>query len=620
MRVSSERYRQGQRNSAGEQFFQNASIRWEQIFGSSRTLSAQSRQDKRQSPDRASKCRIGRKTQDYPHTPSAISHQASQDAQSSGISESSLSRFGRLKPLKSTKKSRSHVPAGGFDLADDFQNTAAFADSFSPSVPASAKYFKKATPPKKTKAPHDHRKTASQFHVLAIEPSDNNRRHSQAKHTVHKRTSQLSKSAHAFGLGQQRPQQKRQQKRQLGKLGDNFSGGMYSRHAQLARDDSHPEPSEASTKREISEGFWAILADFSLWLLRFLGLDGLLFLLQLVVFSLLLQHYLPPLSRYYFDQSATVLLLPAEDNLDKLLNDDILLTNSIDTDGPDLKQGIGGGEARLATALASFSGAVPADAMPAPSTQELQRILHPAYRTREYTVQSGESISLLAQRYRLNMSTLISANHIERAKSLQTGQTLLIPNMDGLLYQIRNQDNLAAIAQKYDTSIGALIDANQLESEKLAAGTQLFIPGATLNSYELRKVFGNLFIYPYNGRISSPFGYRSDPFRPGRREFHNGIDLVGPRGAKIKASSDAMVVSASYNSLFGNYVILQHSKGIKTLYGHMSKILVHKGQKIMQGQAVGRIGTTGRSTGPHVHFTIFVGGKAVNPLDYLSDY
>ncbi|MEM9424361.1 MAG: M23 family metallopeptidase [Spirochaetota bacterium] len=364
---------------------------------------------------------------------------------------------------------------------------------------------------------------------------------------------------------------------------------------------------------ESDSGFWDVLAGVSQGLLYFLRWEGLLFLSQLILFSLLLQQYLPPLSRYYFNRSAKVLLLPlegGEDGLEELLSEDILLTDVERADG------MGGGEIHIA---AINTAANPA-AKPGkePLKEPWESTLYPAYRTRDYIVKSGENISLLALRYHIKMSTLISVNRIERAKSLRAGQKLLIPNMDGLLYEIQNEDNLSKIAQKFEISMGSIIDANRLESEQLAVGSQIFIPGATLSSYELRKVFGSLYIYPHVGRFSSRFGYRRDPFRSRKREFHNGLDIVGPRGAPIKASSDGTVVSAGYHRIYGNYVILEHAKGIKSLYGHMSKRLVNKGQRVMQGEVIGRIGSSGRSTGPHVHFTIFMAGKAVNPLDYLS--
>ena len=375
--------------------------------------------------------------------------------------------------------------------------------------------------------------------------------------------------------------------------------------------------------QEASEDFWDILAGFSQFLFQSLRLEGLLFCVQMAVFSLLLQHYLPPWGRYYLQQVATIALLPSEKGLEQLLNEDILLTDLPEDAGfsalsinppansSDMR-GAGGGDIQ-------FAAIQPVSLSSTRKKEPLESVLNPVvYQTREYTVNRGEHISLLASRYHLRMSTLISVNRIKRAKNLKAGQTIHIPNIDGLLYDIQPGDNLERIAKKFDLNMGALIDINQLQSEVLQIGHSLFIPGATLSSYELRKVFGNLYIYPHAGRISSYFGYRNDPFRPIAREFHNGIDIAGSHGSPVKASSDGKVVSAGYHGVYGNYVIVQHAKGIKTLYGHLSQRLVVQGQSIIQGQKIGLIGSSGRSTGPHVHFTIFVGGKAVNPQDYLS--
>ena len=122
--------------------------------------------------------------------------------------------------------------------------------------------------------------------------------------------------------------------------------------------------------------------------------------------------------------------------------------------------------------------------------------------------------------------------------------------------------------------------------------------------------------------FTSGYGVRSDPFK-GRAAMHAGIDLAGPVGTPIYATADATVLRAGYNSGgYGNLVELDHGKGITTRYGHMSKIMVSLGQRITRGQQIGLMGSTGRSTGSHLHYEVRIDGRAVNPIPFMksNDY
>ena len=122
--------------------------------------------------------------------------------------------------------------------------------------------------------------------------------------------------------------------------------------------------------------------------------------------------------------------------------------------------------------------------------------------------------------------------------------------------------------------------------------------------------------YPVRGWITSPYGYRRDPFT-GRREFHEGVDIAAPIGAPIRAPADGVVVFAGRKPGYGKMVILDHGYGYSTAYGHCSKILVRIGQKVKRGQIIAKVGNTGRSTAPHLHYEVRVGKVAVNPYYYL---
>lgn len=123
---------------------------------------------------------------------------------------------------------------------------------------------------------------------------------------------------------------------------------------------------------------------------------------------------------------------------------------------------------------------------------------------------------------------------------------------------------------------------------------------------------------PYDGRQTSSFGDRRNPFGGGSIEGHPGIDFAGRIGDPISVTANGVVVFAGPRGGYGNCVIVQHSNHLKTLYGHMSRVEVRPGQKITAGQTVGLLGSTGRSTGPHVHYEIMKNDIKVNPQDYLN--
>lgn len=126
-------------------------------------------------------------------------------------------------------------------------------------------------------------------------------------------------------------------------------------------------------------------------------------------------------------------------------------------------------------------------------------------------------------------------------------------------------------------------------------------------------------IYPTDSqRITSSFGYRSDPFTK-RPSFHAGIDFGGKRNDPIYATADGVVQSTGYNRNAGNHVIIQHENGIRTFYYHLQKSLVTKGQEVSKGEEIGKLGSTGRSTGPHLHYEIEVNGVKVDPKPYLHE-
>ena len=118
-------------------------------------------------------------------------------------------------------------------------------------------------------------------------------------------------------------------------------------------------------------------------------------------------------------------------------------------------------------------------------------------------------------------------------------------------------------------------------------------------------------------KLSSDFGMRTHPVLGGRRA-HRGVDLAAPAGTPIRASADGMVSRADWFSGYGLYVAVEHGGEIQTRYGHMSRLNVAAGQRVRKGDIIGYVGSTGRSTGPHLHYEVRIAGNAVNPLPYLQ--
>jgi murein DD-endopeptidase MepM/ murein hydrolase activator NlpD len=148
-------------------------------------------------------------------------------------------------------------------------------------------------------------------------------------------------------------------------------------------------------------------------------------------------------------------------------------------------------------------------------------------------------------------------------------------------------------------------------------GQEIFVPGARMSPSDVNRILGNLFIYPVAGRISSRFGERPDPFT-GVERFHNGVDIVNQPGTPVAAAMAGTVRSVAFNSNFGRYIILSHGGGFQTMYAHLNRAVVAPGETVRQGQKIAELGSTGYSTGPHLHFSVFKGGEPVDPLRFLK--
>ncbi|NLM97621.1 MAG: peptidoglycan DD-metalloendopeptidase family protein, partial [Halanaerobiaceae bacterium] len=224
-----------------------------------------------------------------------------------------------------------------------------------------------------------------------------------------------------------------------------------------------------------------------------------------------------------------------------------------------------------------------------------------------HRVQKGESLWVIARKYNVDIDTLIGANDIANMNRIKIGDELRILPVKGILYKINPGESLWTISRKFKISIDKIVEANALDNPDLVQpGVTLILPGAK-PEFGYKDRLGNRFIYPVNARISSYYGERW-----GR--MHEGIDFAVNVGTKVKASRAGKVIYSGWSNGYGYTVIIEHQKGVRTLYAHNSKLLVRSGQWVEQGEVICLSGNTGRSTGPHLHFEIQINGQAVNPF------
>jgi murein DD-endopeptidase MepM/ murein hydrolase activator NlpD len=255
---------------------------------------------------------------------------------------------------------------------------------------------------------------------------------------------------------------------------------------------------------------------------------------------------------------------------------------------------------------------------PLPEGDEIPLDLTETFAWQDYTVRRGDSVEAISRRFGLSLDAVIASNELRNVRrELRAGQKIRIPNMDGIPYTVKKGDSYAKIAGTFEVPLEAVLDANDIQSDAINPGTVLFIPGARMDKNALRQALGELFIYPVNGKMSSPFGWRRDPFS-GTRSYHAGLDLSARMGSPVKAAADGKVSATGTNAVYGNFVILSHGGDYQTMYAHLSRILVRGGGYVNQGTVIGLVGSTGRSTGPHLHFAVYKNKRAINPLEVLN--
>ena len=236
----------------------------------------------------------------------------------------------------------------------------------------------------------------------------------------------------------------------------------------------------------------------------------------------------------------------------------------------------------------------------------------------EYTIGEGENLTTISRKIGVNLDTLVSVNKITNANKLKPGQKIIIPNINGLLYTIKQNENIEEVASKYDIQLNRILAFNKIdEISDIEIGDDIFLPGAKYTLDERIEKFGQMFSLPVTvTRISSLFGYRVHPITKVRTK-HTGVDIPGSLNTPVYAARKGKVIFAGYSGGYGNLVIVRHDKGYTTYYGHLNKITTKIGANVGVGVMIGRMGSTGNSTGSHLHFEVRRNGEALNPIDFI---
>ncbi len=250
---------------------------------------------------------------------------------------------------------------------------------------------------------------------------------------------------------------------------------------------------------------------------------------------------------------------------------------------------------------------------------------------RYYIVEGGDTVSSIAAQFNLHTSTILSANQLSENDYIKPGQKLTILPVDGVAHTVKKGDTVASIAKKYKADEEKILSFNRLASaDALNEGEEILVPGGSLEaapvpqpttSGTVRQRTLAIIKVPPSARVSGARMQWPTSDRRINQYFkfrHTGLDIDGEYSSPIYAADSGVVESVVYARYgYGFHIIINHGGGRETLYGHASKIFVKPGQSVRRGQSIGMVGSTGRSTGTHLHFEVIVNGAKRNPLSYL---
>lgn len=244
----------------------------------------------------------------------------------------------------------------------------------------------------------------------------------------------------------------------------------------------------------------------------------------------------------------------------------------------------------------------------------------------DYKVLGGDTLASIAQKFNVSVDTIKWASDL-KSETIKPGDTLKIPPGTGIVHKVNSGENIYSIAKKYNVDAQNIVnfpfnDFADLETFSLTPGQTLFVPDGTLAEAKPATRPGGYYTGPIQAgaRGSSNFIW---PTSGGITQYpiwyHMALDIANNALPPILAADSGTVEFAGCIAYgYGCHVIINHGNGYETLYGHMSQILTSPGAAVRQGQQIGVMGSTGRSTGPHLHFEIRSGGAQLNPLNFLK--
>ncbi|MGP1595070.1 MAG: LysM peptidoglycan-binding domain-containing M23 family metallopeptidase [Treponema sp.] len=236
-----------------------------------------------------------------------------------------------------------------------------------------------------------------------------------------------------------------------------------------------------------------------------------------------------------------------------------------------------------------------------------------------YTVKKDDTVIKIAARCSIPYDAIITLNGIESIETPLAGRMILLPTLPALYLPEKASSDIEKLTE-------ALCKKIPEESFSLnvpqpnTGGKKLYrcFPNALLDGTVRNFFFRYRYRFPLdNAVVTSPFGVRKSPFT-GKPSYHAGIDLAAPSGSPIYACTSGEIIKIAYSNIYGNYIILRHDDGRESLYGHLSAVKSRLYQKVKSGTIIGNVGSTGMSTGPHLHFEIHEQGKAKNPVLFIN--
>jgi murein DD-endopeptidase MepM/ murein hydrolase activator NlpD len=253
-----------------------------------------------------------------------------------------------------------------------------------------------------------------------------------------------------------------------------------------------------------------------------------------------------------------------------------------------------------------------------------------------HTMRTGESVGTILKQYQTTRGTLESQNPNVNLDDLKPGDRIRILSRPGVFQKLQPGLTISDVAVAYQLKPQQLLDANEIMNpRKIQAGLELYIPDADPLTEDRRRrlqhqqrvnviraprgAFGRPIEMAGRLIVSDRFGHRRNPLT-GEPQMHAGLDFVAPYGTAILAARDGVVAFAGWKGGYGKVVILQHANGYETYYGHTTEYYVHQGERVVEGQLIARVGTTGDSTAPHLHFEIRIDGNPRNPERWMARY